>query len=175
MIIVLNRLQEVLEKLQDAWMFKVCAASLVAIVSHTHFQMFMAFGALVFIDLFTKWLALSRQYLIDRGRKDTHFWACFKSLRKARRAGYIRSDEMRKRFVAKMLTYFGVVAAACLVDWMCDHSGAPTVAVVVAVSYLSVTELLSILENMEKSGVEEAGELYELIRKKSGLGAKKEV
>ena len=172
---MLERLQEVLEKLQDAWMFKVCAASLVAIVSHTHFQMLIAFGVLVFIDLFTKWLALSRQHLIDRGRKKIHFWECFKNLHKAQRAGYIRSDEMRKRFVAKMLTYCGVVAAAYLVDWMCEHAGAPTVAVVVAVSYLSVTELLSILENMQKSGIEEAGELYELIRKKSGLGAKKEV
>ena len=73
-----------------------------------------------------------------------------------------------------MLTYFGVVAAAWIVDWMCIHAGAPTVAVVVVIGYLSVTELLSILENMQKSGIEEAGELYELIRKKSGLGAKKE-
>ena len=57
---------------------------------------------------------------------------------------------------------------------MCVHAGAPTVAVVVVVGYLSVTEMLSILENMERSGVTEAAELSELIRKKSGLGAKKE-
>ena len=58
---------------------------------------------------------------------------------------------------------------------MCASSGAPTIAVVVVVGYLSMTELLSILENMEQSGVKEAAELHELIRKKSGLGAKKEV
>jgi putative prophage lambdaLm01, holin len=73
-----------------------------------------------------------------------------------------------------MLTYFGVVAAAWLVDSMCLHAGAPTVAVVVVVGYLSVTELLSILENLQKSNVEGAGELYDLIRKKSGIGTKKE-
>jgi hypothetical protein len=37
-----------------------------------------------------------------------------------------------------------------------------------------VTELLSILENLQRSGVEEAAHLHELILKKSGLGIKKE-
>ena len=57
---------------------------------------------------------------------------------------------------------------------MCVRAGAPTVAVVVVVGYLSVTEMLSILENMERSGVTEAAELSELIRKKSGINKKKE-
>jgi len=163
-----------MERLQEAWGLKVCLTCLLTVITHTHFQMLLAFAALVFIDLVTKWLALSRQYLIDRGRKKIHFWACFKNILKARRAGYIRSEEMRTRFIAKMLTYFAVVAAAWLVDWMCAHSGAPTVAVAVAVGYLSVTELLSILENLQRSGVEEAAHLHELILKKSGLGIKKE-
>ena len=171
---MLDIMMKVLERLQEAWAFKVCTSCVIAIVSHTHFQMFMAFSALVFIDFFTKLLALSRQYLIDRGRKKIHFWACLKNIRKARRAGYIRSSEMRVRFAAKMLMYLGLVAAARLVDLMCASSGAPTIAVVVVVGYLSMTELLSILEDMEQSGVKEAAELHELIRKKSGLGAKKE-
>lgn len=167
-------MMKVLERLQEAWAFKTCASCILALASHTHFQMAVAFAALVCVDLLTKWLSLSRQYLIDRKRRKTHFWACLKNIRKARRAGYIRSEEMRTRFVAKMLTYFGVVAAAWLVDAMCAHAGAPTVAVVVVVGYLSVTEMLSILENMERSGVTEAAELSELIRKKSGINKKKE-
>lgn len=167
-------MMKVLERLQEAWMFKACTASIIAIVAHTHFQMFIAFGVLVFIDLLTKWLSLSRQHLIDGGRENPHVWACFWNINKAHKAGYIRSEEMRTRFVTKMLTYLGVVAAARIVDWMCANSGAPTVAVVVVVGYLSMTELLSILENMQRSGVEEAGALYELINKKSGINKKKE-
>jgi putative prophage lambdaLm01, holin len=163
-----------MERLQEAWAFKACSSCVIAIVSHTHFQMFMAFGALVFIDFFTKLLALSRQHLIDHGRKKIHFWTCLKNVRKARRARYIRSGEMRIRFTAKMLMYLGLVAAARLVDLLCASSGAPTIAVVVVVGYLAMTELLSILENMEQSGVKEAAELHELIRKKSGFGVKKE-
>jgi len=171
---MLDIMMKVLERLQEAWAFKVCTSCIIALASHTHFQMAVAFAALVCVDLLTKWLSLSRQHLIDRGRKKIHFWACLKNIPKARRAGDIRSEEMRTRFVAKMLTYFGVVAAAWLVDSMCLHAGAPTVAVVVVVGYLSVTELLSILENLQKSNVEGAGELYDLIRKKSGIGTKKE-
>ena len=161
---------KVLERLQEAWLLKVCVSCLLAVVSHTHVQLAVAFAALVFVDLLTKWLALTRQYLVDNKRKKITFWTCFKNIRKAQRAKYIRSEEMRTRFVAKMLTYFAVVAAAWLVDWMCAHAGAPTIAVVVVVGYLSVTELLSILENLQQSGIKEAGELSTLIRKKSGLG-----
>jgi len=171
---MLDIVMKVLERLQEAWAFKVCTSCIIALASHTHFQMAVAFAALVCVDLLTKWLSLSRQHLTDRGRKKIHFWACLKNIPKARRAGYIRSEEMRTRFVAKMLTYFGVVAAAWLVDSMCTRAGAPAIAVVVVVGYLSVTEMLSILENMERSGVTEAAELHELIRKKSGLCVKKE-
>jgi len=168
-------MMKVLERLQEAWLFKLCTSCILTLISYTHVRLFAAFAVLVVIDLLTKWIALSRQHLIDSGVEKPRFWKCFCNIRVAQRAGYIRSEEMRHRFVTKMLTYFGVVAAAWIVDWMCVHAGAPTVAVVVVIGYLSMTELLSILENMQKSGIEEAGELYELIRKKSGLGAKKEV
>lgn len=171
---MLDIMWKVLERLQEAWAFKACVSCIFALASHTHVQMAVAFAALVCVDLLTKWLSLSRQYLIDSDMEQPRFWTCLCNIRAAQRAGYIRSEEMRTRFVAKMLTYFGVVAAAWLVDSMCVRAGAPTVAVVVVVGYLSVTEMLSILENMERSGVMEAAELSELIRKKSGINKKKE-
>ena len=171
---MLDIMWKVLERLQEAWAFKACVSCIFALASHTHVQMAVAFAALVCVDLLTKWLSLSRQYLIDSGMEQPRFWTCLCNIRAAQRAGYILSEEMRTRFVAKMLTYFGVVAAAWLVDSMCVRAGAPTVAVVVVVGYLSVTEMLSILENMERSGVTEAAELSELIRKKSGINKKKE-
>ena len=39
----------------------------------------------------------------------------------------------------------------------------------VNIGYLAITEFLSILENMQSSGVEEAGGLTELARKKGGI------
>ena len=82
---------------------------------------------------------------------------------------------MRTRFVPKILTYFGVVAAAVLLDFILVKTHAPAFAATLAIGYLSLTEFISILENMQASGVEEAGALLELARKKSGAaGARRE-
>lgn len=80
---------------------------------------------------------------------------------------------MRTRFVPKILTYFAVVAAAVLLDFILLKTHAPAFAATLVIGYLSLTEFISILENMQASGVEEAGALLELARKRSGIGADK--
>ena len=80
---------------------------------------------------------------------------------------------MRTRFVHKMLTYVAVVAAAALLDFILLKTHAPTFAVTIVVGYLALTEFVSILENIQKSGIEEAGALVEMIRKRGGLGTDK--
>ena len=80
---------------------------------------------------------------------------------------------MRTRFVPKILTYFAVVAAAVLLDFILLKTHAPAFAATLVIGYLSLTEFISILENMQASGVEEAGALLELARKRSGIGTDK--
>ena len=136
---------------------------------HEHAQIFAAFVVLVFADLFTKWLSLSRQRLVEHGTQSPNLWQEFCGIRAARRDGYIRSDAMRTRFVHKILSYALVVASAVALDFMLAHSHAPAFATNVVIGYLAITEFISILENMQKSGIEEAGTLVELIRKRSGI------
>ena len=151
---------QVFQKLQEAWILKVCLSCAVTVAIHEHAQIFAAFVALVFADLFSKWLSLSRQRLVDRGEQSPNLWQELCGIRAARHDGYIRSDAV-------------VVASAVVLDFMLTHSHAPAFATTVVIGYLAITEFISILENMQESGVEEAGALVDLIRKRSGVATDK--
>ena len=163
----------VLQRLQEGWGAKIGISIACMVAVQDHAQIFVAFFALVCADLATKWLALSRQYLADSGHPAPTLWQALWHMRAARHAGYIRSDAMRTRFVHKMLTYVAVVAAAALLDFILLKTHAPTFAVTIVVGYLALTEFVSILENIQKSGIEEAGALVEMIRRRGGLGTDK--
>ena len=166
-------MMQVFQKLQDAWIFKICVSCALTAAIQDHAQIFAAFCALVCADLATKFLSLSRKHLVDGGNPAPTLWGTVYNIRAASRAGYIKSNLMRTRFVPKILTYFGVVAAAVLLDFILVKTHAPAFAATLVIGYLSLTEFISILENMQASGVEEASALLELARKKSGIAAEK--
>lgn len=169
----MEALFRVLGKLQEDWGVKIFSSCAVSLVTAEHAQIFAAFCALVCADLVTKFLSLSRKHLVDGGNPVPTFWRTVCNIRAARRAGYIKSNLMRTRFVPKILTYFGVVAVAVLLDFILVKTHAPAFAATLVIGYLSLTEFISILENMQASGVEEASALLELARKRSGIVAEK--
>lgn len=160
----------VLDRLVDGWAEKLGVSLVVTIAYEDHAQIFAAFFLLVCVDLVTKWLSLSRQHLIDTGVEEPSLWHSFWNMRAARRAGYIKSDIMRKRFVPKILTYIGVVSAALMLDFILLKAHAPAFAATLVIGYLSLTEFISILENMQSSGIDEAGALVEMARRRGGIG-----
>lgn len=159
----------VIQRLVEGWGAKAGLSIALTIAYADHVQIFAAFALLVCFDLATKWLALSRQHLVDTGTDQPSLWQSLRNVRKARRAGYIKSDIMRKRFVPKILTYFGVVSAALMLDFILIKTHAPAFASTLVIGYLSLTEFISVLENMQHSGVEEAGVLVEMARRKGGI------
>lgn len=160
----------VIQRLTEGWGAKVGLSVALTIAYEDHVQIFSAFALLVCFDLATKWLALSRQHLVDTGTDQPSLWQAFRNVRKARRAGYIKSDIMRKRFVPKILTYFGVVGAAAVLDFILLKAHAPAFAATLVIGYLSLTEFISILENMQTAGIKEAGELVDMARRRGGIG-----
>ena len=106
-------MMQVFHKLQEAWILKVCLSCAVTVAIHEHAQIFTAFVALVFVDLFSKWLSLSRQRLVDHGEQSPNLWQALCGLRAARHDGYIRSDAMRTRFVHKILAHAFARARLC--------------------------------------------------------------
>ena len=160
----------VIQRLTEGWGAKAGLSIALTIAYEDHVQIFAAFVLLVCFDLATKWLALSRQHLVDTGTDQPSLWQAFRNVRKARRAGYIKSDIMRKRFVPKILTYFGVVSAAVVLDIILVKTHAPAFASTLVIGYLSLTEFISVLENMQSSGIDEAGALVEMARRRGGIG-----
>ena len=146
---------------------KFIGASIVGAACSMHGQLLLAFVALVIIDLVTKWIALSKEHLSKRKRKKPYtLWECIVNIPKARKAGYIKSEAMKHRFLGKIIVYLLVVFAGALADHIMQTMNKPTWAVLLLAGYLSVTELISILENLQDAGVEEAGQLHDIIEKK---------
>lgn len=165
-------MMQVLQRLQEDWAIKLAISCIVSITVQEHAQIFVAFSWLVAADLITKWLSLSRQCLIDHGTESPTFWQALWGIRTARRLGYIRSEEMRSRFAHKILTYIGVVTSSLVLDFLLMSAHLPAFAANLTIGYLATTEFISILENMQRSGVEEADGLVTLVKRRGGLGKK---
>lgn len=164
---LMKNMSGTLGRLGEHWAVKLIGASFMGVACSMHAKLLLAFVGLVIVDLLTKWLALSRQHLMKRKRKTPPtLWQCFCNIRKARRAGYIKSEPMKHRFLGKMLVYFCVVFAGALADHVMTTMEKPTWAVLLLVGYLSITELISIMENLQDAGVEEAEKLNEILQKK---------
>lgn len=153
--------------LSDNGAVKFVGASIVGAACSMHGQLLLAFVGLIIVDLVTKWIALSKEYLTKKKRrKNPTLWQCVTSIPAARKAGYIKSETMKHRFLGKIVVYLCVVFAGALADHIMQTMGNPTWAVMLLVGYLSVTELISILENLQDAGVEEAGQLHDIIEKR---------
>ena len=128
-----------------------------------HAVLFGLFGCVVFLDLFTRWLALSHQNLVSRKQEATLI-DCFCGIPQAHKAGLISSYVMRKTFFSKMMTYLLLIIGASLVDYMIKGSGGSVMAGSLVITYLSMTELLSIVENLDEAGVSAMHDLIDLIK-----------
>lgn len=108
--------------------------------------------------------------MVTRQVEDTDFFnACrYTNLIEARKAGIIKSRIMKTQFVGKILTYVFVVATCLMVDKMVRESGGVGGFTTLAIGYLAMTELLSIVENLSESGVSSMQGLYDLIKRKKG-------
>ena len=167
---MIEHIMPVLSRMADGWAEKLGLSLVVTIAYEDHAQIFAAFFLLVCADLVTKWLSLSRQHLVDTGADEPSIWHAIWNMKTARRAGYIKSDIMRKRFIPKILTYISVVGAAAVLDFILIKAHAPAFAATLVIGYLSLTEFISILENMQSSGIDEAGALVEMARRRGGIG-----
>ena len=153
--------------LGENWAVKLAGAAFMGVACSMHGQLLLAFVGLVIVDLVTKWIALSKEYLCKKKRrKNTTLWQCVTSIPAARKAGYIKSEAMKHRFLGKIVVYLCVVFAGGLADYIMVVMEKPTWAVLLLVGYLSITEMISIMENLQDAGVEEAETLHEILEKK---------
>ncbi|MGM9582702.1 MAG: phage holin family protein, partial [Phascolarctobacterium sp.] len=150
----------------SGWTYKSAFAAILAVLMHKHAVLFYAFSVLVFVDCVTKWIAIAYQYLQQQGEEKPTFWQAFIGIKAARSAGEIKSDIMKHRFLGKICVYLLCVMAAACADLIMVQLAKPTWAVATIIGYLTITELLSIIENLNAAGVQAMDKLLEKIRGK---------
>ena len=176
-------MQELTNFLCDAWRTlteSFAIKALLAVIAEVgiymlglkHVQVLGIFILLVFLDLITKWAAISYQMLIDLGASPDNISGSDKyiAIPAAWGKGLISSKHMRKPFVTKVLTYCLATGAAWCFDYM---AGQYAFAVNIVWLYLGSVELLSILENMRDGGNTTISGLLDVVHAKVDMILKK--
>ena len=176
-------MQELTNFLCDAWRTlteSFAIKALLAVIAEVgiymlglkHVQVLGIFILLVFLDLITKWAAISYQMLIDLGASPDNISGSDKyiAIPVAWGKGLISSKHMRKPFVTKVLTYCLATGAAWCFDYM---AGQYAFAVNLVWLYLGSVEFLSILENMRDGGNTAIAGLLDVVHAKVDLILKK--
>jgi hypothetical protein len=151
------------QSLSDAWVFKMVVALAASTVTSVHGSVLIAFVMLVFVDLITRWIALSYTYLKDCSR-ECDLFSCVINIPSAIRVGYINSDAMKHRFIGKIIVYIILTFMAVNVDKVLSVSGESPLILKVVWLYLAATEAISVLENLRDAGVEQANGLLDFLR-----------
>lgn len=144
----------------------LAAAGMTFLTFETQFIMFMVFIFLVFMDCFTRWMALGAAFLKNHGHAEPGLWEACRAIPAARRAGLISSQVMKKQGMEKLILYNVSVMTAAGADFLLENSGAAPFLTSAIVSYLVVTETLSIIENLSEAGVGSLEKLADKLRKK---------
>ena len=144
----------------------LAAAGMTFLTFETQFIMFMVFIFLVFMDCFTRWMALGAAFLKNHGHAEPGLWEACRAIPAARRAGLISSQVMKKQGMEKLILYNVSVMTAAGADFLLKSSGTAPFLTSAIVSYLVVTETLSIIENLSEAGAGSLEKLADRLRKK---------
>lgn len=143
------------------WPFKLSGGAVLLVLAR-HAMLFTAFTALVAIDLFAKFIALSYEMLKAQGKENPSLVESIKAIPEAHRQRIINSHEMKTQFLGKILMYIFAVIAAGFADYMIGHVNFGQI----VIAYLASTELLSVIENLDDAGVSAVHDLAGLIKRK---------
>ena len=157
-------INETIERLLEGFPLKILGGMMLLHVDR-YLSLFLLFGLLVFLDCLTRWMAISHERLSSYG-VSAGLWEALRGIPAARKARLIRSDVMKKRGIEKLILYDITLLTSILADALIEEAGAIDISMTpMAVSYLAMTEALSILENLSDSGAKAAGELLKRVKK----------
>lgn len=173
---IINFLDDAWQTLTKSFAIKALLAIVanigIYIIGLKHVQVLGIFIILVFLDLLTKWAAISYKMLIDMGANPENIngYDKYIAIPAAWGKGLISSKHMRKPFITKVLTYCLATAGAWCFDFMAGQYG---FAVNLVWLYLGSVEFLSILENMRDSGNTTIAGLLDVVHAKIDMILKK--
>lgn len=160
----LGNLMESLHSFFSNFLVKMTASAVLTVTGHQHAMLLLCFMMLVFLDCLTRWVAISYGYLREQGEEHPSLLRSIWMIPAARRAGRIESRVMKEQGLCKLLLYGVCVIVACLVDLMMATLHAPGWMVNLMVSYMAITETLSVVENLSDAGVDSLARLVEKLK-----------
>ena len=143
---------------------KATASAVLTVTGRQHAMLFLCFVLLVFLDCLTRWIAISYRHLVEQGEERPSLIRAIFKIPAARRAGTIESRVMKEQGLCKLLLYGVCVIVACVVDLMMATLHAPGWMVNLMVSYMAITETLSVVENLSDAGVDSLARLVEKLK-----------
>lgn len=144
----------------------LAAAGMALLSFETQLIMFMVFVFMVFMDCLTRWMAIGAAWLKSQGDTNPGLWEACRAIPAARKAGLISSQVMKKQGMEKLILYNVSVMTAAGADFLLKNSGATPFLTSAIVSYLVVTETLSIIENLSETGAGGFEKLAQQVRKR---------
>ena len=160
-----EQLRNSLENVLNMAPLKTALGAIIAALLYKHVIMFYCFVGLVFLDCFTRWLAISHDYLVANEKKEKpSLWKSFCSISRARAAGMISSTIMRERGLSKIMVYIVAVFTSAISDKLLLSIGSQPWLVSLIIGYLTVTEALSVVENLSDAGVGSLGRIIDKIK-----------
>lgn len=136
--------------------YKLPAAIWTALWVDDYAILLCMFIGMELLDVFTRWLALSRKCYKDiYPQSECSLWRAFTFLWQARKWRYIKSTGLRDGFCDKTLLYLILLALAGFVDGILGIAKVPKMLTSIIATVLALTEALSILENLSDCQVKE--------------------
>lgn len=160
----LEYLMESLQNFFSNFWVKATASAVLTVTGRQHAMLFLCFVLLVFLDCLTRWIAISYRHLVEQGEEHPSLIRAVFKIPAARRAGKIESRVMKEQGLCKLLLYGVCVIVACVVDLMMATLHAPGWMVNLMVSYMAITETLSVVENLSDAGVDSLARLVEKLK-----------
>lgn len=149
---------------------KIVASAGVTSVSSAlgiHLQLYVAFAFLMALDTLTRYLAQTARWWKDVYPQTPYtLYDLWKFRTQSRKWRYFRSGEMRKKFVSKFCTYLVILCGASVCDISMSIAKGFAFALMVATTFLSITELCSVLENLQECGVKEVQGILAILNKR---------
>lgn len=136
------------------WQYKILAGLWATFWSDDIAILFLLFLLLELLDIFTRWLSLSKScFNAIYPRTECSLWRAFTFIWQARRWRFICSTGLRDGFCDKILTYSILLLVAATVDAALQIAGVPRALLMIVTTVLVTTEALSILENLSDCGL----------------------
>lgn len=152
------------------WFEKIVASISIAAIAEAfgvHIQFCLMFILLMALDILTRYLAQTAHWWHDIYPQTTFtLYDLWHWRTQSRRWRYFRSEEMRKKFISKLGTYIIILSASAFCDTAMQITKGQPFCLMVCTAFLSLTELCSIMENLQECEVKEVKDLMAVIKKR---------